>query len=148
MVSFGPSQNLELGSKLRWNFNLLGVRDLLYNDWNRLFIGAGLNLTRETPYDNSGITNDAAGVITMGWKVYKYNSPKVTVGADISFIPYFTDSGRYRAQFNLKPEVQVFNNDFKVGFKLYYTYDSKPTSGAVSKDDYGLNLQLTYRLHY
>lgn len=146
-LTVGASHNTELGTKLRLDFSAIGLRDISYNSWNRLYSGAGLSVARETPFDESKITNDLAGVFTVVWKVYKYTIPKVWVDADISFIPYITGNSRYRAVFNLNPKVSIFSDNFKVGFKFYYNYDSQPASVDASKTDYGINLELTYTFH-
>lgn len=146
-VAIGVNQNSELGTRLRLGLNMIGLRDISYNNWNRLYAGAGLSINRETPYDDSGITNDLAGIIQVVWKVFKYTHPKVWVDANISFLPYITNGPRYRSVFNLNPKVSIFSDDFKVGFKFYYTYDSKPVSTDASTTDYGINLELTYSLH-
>lgn len=146
-VGIGASQNTELGNKLRINLNTVGVYDIVYNHWNRFFAGAGLSGMRETPYDDSGIKNDLAGIMGIGWKVYRYRKPKVWVDADLSYIPYFTDWGRNRIIFNLNPKVGIFNNDLKIGTKFYYNFDSKPSGNASSKSDYGITLELTYSFH-
>ena len=144
---FGLSQNSELGTKLRLDLTFLGIRDIVYNNWNRFYAGAGLSVQRETPYDTTGITNDLAGVATVVWKVYKYTNPKIWVDADISFVPYITNAGRYRTNFNLNPKISVINDDMKVGFKFYYSYDSKPATDAAASDDWGINLEITYSFH-
>jgi len=146
-VSTQASQNTELGTKLRLGLNVIGLKDISYNSWNRLYIGAGLNVARETPYDDSDITNDLAGMLQVVWKVFKYTTPKVWVDVNVSFLPYITGGNRYRTVFNLNPKVSIFSDDFKVGFKFYYNYDSKPPSVESSTTDYGLNLELTYTLH-
>ena len=145
-VTLSATQNSELGTKLRLGLDLIGAKDLIYNSWNRLYAGAGLNLTQETPYDNSGVKQDLAGLFTVNWKVYKYTTPKFWIDADISFLPYITDN-RYRAAFNLNPQISIFSDNFKVGFKFYYSYDTKPPTVNASNDDYGINLQFTYSLH-
>jgi len=145
LVSFGLSQNSELGTKLMKGLNLMGTRNIAYNNWNRLYAGAGLNLVQETPYDGSGNTNDLAGVIILYWKVYKYTTPKVWIDANIAFLPYITDS-RNRVTFNLNPQVSILSNNFKIGLNFYYNFDSNPPS-QTSNDDYGLNLQFTYAFH-
>lgn len=147
MISISGSQNSELGTKLRLALNMIGIRDITYNIWNRLFAGAGLTVVRETPYDDSGITEDLAGLVHVAWKVYKYTAPKVWVDANVSFIPYFTDPGRYRVVINLNPQVSVFSNNFKIGFASYYNFDNRPPSSATASYDYGINLQLTYTFH-
>lgn len=142
-ISIAASQNLELGTKLRKSLNLTGIKDLAYNRWNRLYLGMGLNLAQETPFGNSDMTNDIAGLFTLNWKVFKLSNPKLWVDADISYLPYFTDN-RNRFNFNLNPQVSIFSNNFKIGLNFYYTYDSQPTTQSGSNDDYGLNMQLTY----
>ena len=146
-VSVGATQNTELGTKLRLNLSVMGLRDLAYNNWNRLYAGAGLSVSRETPYDDSGETDDLAGAFQVVWKVFKYTHPKVWVDANVTYLPYITGGNRYRTIFNLNPKVSIFSDDFKVGFKFYYNYDSKPPSEESSTTDYGINLELTYSLH-
>jgi hypothetical protein len=146
-VSTGFSQNSELGIRERWAINFMGLRDLSYNNWNRLYAGAGINLTHEVPYGDVSEQDDVAGIFQLVWKVYKYKAPKIWVDADISYLPYFTDSGRHRAVFNLNPKINLFSDNFKVGLKLYYTYDSKPPSDAASTNDYGVNFQLSFSFH-
>ena len=146
-ISIGADQNSELGTKLRLGLNVIGLNDLVYNNWNRLYVGVGLSVSQETPYDDSGIREDLAGLFTVAWKVYKYTTPKIWVDADISYLPYITENGRHRAVFNLSPKISIFSDDFKIGFKFYYNYDSKPPTDASSTTDYGINLELTYSFH-
>ena len=146
-VAVTASQNTELGTKLRLGLNLLGIKDITYNEWNRLYVGAGMNVAQETGYDNSEASNDLAGLFVVYWKIYKLTHPKVWLDSNISFLPYLTDNGRYRANINFNPKVSLFSDNFKVGLIFYYNYDSKPTSDTASNDDYGLNLQFTYTLH-
>jgi hypothetical protein len=142
-VSIGVSQNLELGTKLRTFLNLTGINDVVYNEWNRLYFGMGANLSRETPFDDSDITNDVAGIFMVYWKVYKLWGPKIWVDANFNYLPYLTDS-RNRYTFNLNPKVSILSNNFKIGLNFYYTYDSQPVAVGAANDDYGLNLQFTY----
>jgi len=146
-VAISATQNTELGTKLRLGLSLIGIKDIIYNDWNRLYTGAGLNFAQETGYDDPDVSNDLAGLFVLYWKIYKLTAPKVWLDSNISFLPYLTDSGRYRASFNFNPKISVFSDNFKVGIVTYYTYDSQPSSNAASNDDYGLNLQFTYSLH-
>ncbi len=146
-LTVGASQNTELGFKLRLDISALGLRDISYNDWNRLYAGAGLTVARETPYGDTEITDDLAAIARVAWKVYKYTSPKVWVDTNISFLPYLTGTNRFRATFNLNPKVSILSDDFKVGFTFYYNYDSRPSGDAVSTNDYGINLQFTYSFH-
>ena len=146
-LSVGASQNLQLGTDLRWNLNLVGQKDLAYNEWNRFYVAAGLNMSREIPVGDGEIQDDLAGLFQLKWKVYKLTSPKVWVDADLSYLPYLTQTDRTRAQLNLKPSVSIFSDNFKIGLNFYYTYDSNPQNEAAANDDYGLNLQFTYSLN-
>lgn len=143
----GATQNSQLGVKLRLNLTVIGIRDIVYNSWNRYFVAGGLSVQRETPYYNTGEVNDLAGIVTTVWKVYKYTNPKVWVDADLSFIPYITGDWRYRANFNLNPRVGIIGNDLQIGYQFYYSYDSRPPSSASSTFDWGINFQVTYSLH-
>ena len=142
-ISVMASQNLELGTKLRASLNVTGIKDIVYNEWNRLYFGLGMNFSQETPFDDSDVTSDAAGLFIVNWKVYRLLNPKIWVDANLSYLPYLTDN-RNRFTFNLNPKVGLFGNNFKIGLSFYYTYDSRPIAQGASNDDYGLNLQITY----
>lgn len=143
----GATQNTQLGVRLRLTLTALGIRDIIYNNWNRFSVAAGLSVQRETPYDDSGESEDLVGTVATYWKVYKYTNPKIWVDSDLSFIPYFTGDWRYRANLNLNPKVGIFGNNLQVGFAFYYSFDSNPPSSTSSSFDWGLNFQLTYSLH-
>jgi len=146
-ILLGGSQNQEMGTKLRLNMDVFGLKDISYNIWSRLSAGAGLSFANETSYDDSPDNKDIAGLFTVIWKVYKYTAPKVWVDANISYLPYLTQVGRNRVNFNLNPKVSVIGDDFKVGFQFYYNYDSQPQSEGASTYDYGINLNLSYSFH-
>jgi len=146
-ISIGASQNTELGSKLKLDLNLIGIKDFTYNNWNRLYAGAGLTVTRETPYDESGETEDLTGLFQVVWKVFKFTHPKVWVDANMSYLPYITGGRRYRTVLNLSPKVSLINNDFKIGLRFYHTHDSRPPTETSSSNDYGINLEVTYSFH-
>ena len=146
-IAIGASQNLQLGTDLRWNLTVAGLKDLTYNEWNRLYVAMGLNASKEFPVDNGLVKDDLAGLFQLKWKVYKLTGAKVWIDADISYLPYLTESNRNRVSLNLNPQVSIFSNNFKIGLNFYYTYDSKPQNENASNDDYGLNLQFTYSLN-
>jgi len=140
------SQNYELGTKLRWELDLMAIKNIAYNNWNRLYASSGLSAIRETPYGNLETEYDLSAIFQIVWKVYKFTSPRIWVDANISYLPYLTDK-RSRTVFNLNPQISLLSNFFKVGFTFYYNYDSNPSENAYSSEDYGLNLQLTYSFH-
>jgi hypothetical protein len=147
MVAFGTSQNLQLGIKRRYNVSLGGVKDITYNNWNRLYAGGALSGINETPYDDFEVSTDLGGLIQLGWQVYKFTSPKIQVDTNISYIPYITGDSRSRVNANINPSISILNSNFKVGFSFYYNYDSNPPAGSFGNVDLGVNLQLSYVLH-
>ena len=145
-AAISGSQNSELGTKFRSELNLMGIKDLTYSSWNRLYLGGGLSAMREIPYGDDDTTNDLAAIAQIAWKVYKYTSPKIWVDANITYLPYFTDD-RYRTVFNLNPKISLLSSNFTIGFTFYFNYDSNPSENANSSVDHGLNLQLSYGFH-
>ncbi len=127
-AAFQASENSELGTKLRLAYNMLGIRDITYNNWNRLYAGAGFSLMQETPYDDSGVTDDVSVLIQMVWRVYKFTDPKINVDADISYLPYVTNLDRFRININFNPSISIFSDNFDIGLQFYYNFDSSPPS--------------------
>jgi hypothetical protein len=146
-TNVGMNQNSEMGTKLRLDLALVGLYDFVFNKWNRLYLNTGLSLEQETSYD-AEVTEDLAGIIGVVWKVYKLTNPKIWVDSDVTFVPYFTSQGRYRTNVNFNPKISLVGNDLKLGFKFYYSYDSKPpTTAKAATDDWGLNLEVSYYFH-
>lgn len=146
-VGMKASQNSSLGSKLKLEMDILAIHDVIYNSWTRLYLSAGLNGSRQTPYSNTDVTNDVAGVFAAVWKVYKFSSPKISLDANFNYLPYFTSNNRYLIGMNINPNVNIINGNFRIGLKFYYNYDNKPPEGALEKTDYGFNLQFSYKFH-
>jgi hypothetical protein len=146
-TSFGFGQNSELGYQSRFDLNLIGIYDLVYNKWNRLYLAGGLSGQRETPYDSSAISNDLTGIVATVWKVYKYTNPKIWIDASVVYVPYITTAGRHRVTVNLSPKISVISDDLKIGYRFYYTYDSKPTAQTAKTSDWGINLEISYSFH-
>ena len=143
----GYSQNSQLGIKFRLDLTGVGIRDIAYNHWTRLWVGAGLSVQHETSLNDESVTDDLAGVAMLVWRVYKYTSPKVWVESSVNFFPYITGNSRYRVNVNVGPKISVINDDLQVGFTYYYAYDTRPPSEASSTFDWGINLEVTYSFH-
>lgn len=145
LVSIGTSQNLQLGIKRRYNVSLGVLKDISNNTWSRFYWAGGISGLTEQSNDNIAPTNtDLAGLVRVGYDIYKYTSPKVSLQSNITYFPYLTGDARNRVGLNLNPSVSIFDNNFKVGFNFYYTYDSNPPDSSLSNEDYGIDLQLSY----
>ena len=145
-VSLGYNQNSELGLQARYGLGATIIRDLVYNSWNRLSVSSGLSGSQEYDYGVTDANQYIAGIITVGWKVYRYKEPKVGVSSYIAYLPYI-NAKRNRVNISLAPEISVFGDNLKVGFSFNYNFDSAPPSDNFSNSDYSLNFQLTYSFH-
>jgi hypothetical protein len=145
-LAFGYDQNTELGVQARLGITTTIIKDIVYNHWNRLSASAGFDGTQEWDYENEGSNQYLSGLIGLAWKVYRFQEPKISIGSYITYLPYINDK-RHRVNINLAPNISVYGDDLKVGFSLYYNYDSSPPSDDYSTQDYGLNATITYSFH-
>ena len=145
LLGFGTSQNQQLGIQRRYSLNLGAIKDIANNTWSRFYLAGGISGLKEQSTDTNAPANtDMAGLVRVGYDIYKYTSPKVALQSNLSFLPYLTGDARYRMGLNLNPSVSIFDNNFKVGFNFYYTYDSNPPDSSLSNEDYGIDFQLSY----
>jgi hypothetical protein len=145
-LAFGYDQNTELGVQARLGITTTIIKDIVYNNWNRLSASAGLDGTQEWDYGRTNANQYISGLIGVAWKVYRFQEPKISVGSYITYLPYINDK-RHRVNISLAPNISVYGNDLKVGFSIYYNYDSSPPAYDYSTQDYGLNATITYSFH-
>jgi Protein of unknown function, DUF481 len=142
-TTLGWQQNTELGLNNR--FSLAGAVGLITisDNHNRMLVATGLSVNTEQSVQSSTYTTNLDAVATVGYKRFYYNSPKLTINADLTTYPSLTDWGRVRLDGSLYVYVEIFK-DFTIGMNFYDTYDSRPPQGALSKNDYGINLTIGY----
>lgn len=145
-LALGYNQNSELGLQARYGLSATIIRDIVYNSWNRLSVNTGFSGTQEYDYGIADAKQYIAGIITLGWKVYRYKEPKVGVSSYIAYVPYI-NAKRNRVNISLAPSISIFGDNLKVGFSYNYNFDSAPPSDDYSNTDYSLNFQLTYSFH-
>lgn len=145
-LGLGYDQNSELGVQARLGLTLSLIKDFVYNSWNRLSAGVGFDGTQEWDYGQEGSKEYIAGMVTLAWKVYHFQEPKISVTSYVTYLPYLNDK-RSRVNLSLAPNLSVYGNNLKVGFNLYYNYDSSPPSDQYSTADYGLNLTFSFSFH-
>ena len=64
----------------------------------------------------------------------------------LDFFPSLNNAGRYRVDYNLDANIEVFR-DFYIGGTFYYSFDNKPASDGAANDDYGFSTTLGYSFH-
>ena len=96
-----------------------------------LSLSAGMALTSEVYSNENPQRNSAEGFIGLGFQ--KYSIGDLSFLTTAAFYPSFTESGRYRFDFNgdMKYDLPL---DFYIKLSVTYNYDSQPTEGAADSD--------------
>jgi hypothetical protein len=108
-----------------------------------MLASTGLTVNAEQSVETLTYSTNLDAVATFAYKRFYYNAPKLTINADFSAYPSITNWGRIRLEGSLYVYVEIFK-DFTIGMNFYDTYDSRPPEGALSKNDYGINLTIGY----
>ena len=142
----GGSQNTELGLDLRLKGGLALLGDVYHSSNQRFYVLLGLAPNVEIADAQASQTTNLEGQVSMSYQIFKYNFPEVTLNTQLDFYPSFNNTGRYRIDYNFDTNIEIFNN-FYVGGKFYYNFDSKPASESASNDDYGFTTTLGFTFH-
>jgi len=110
-----------------------------------LGVGAAANYEVWIGDTEEGVDNDTAfeGLLRASWTFFRLNSPKSNIHIDFEYFPGISDTGRNRANANLRVR-QEFVDDLFWSISMYGSYDSKPPPGAEGKEDYGIVTSLEY----
>ena len=108
-------------------------------DW---VFGAGLAYSHEI-YTGGEAFDSLEAVLNTTFSIFRYDFPETDIGGSFSVLPSLTQSGRYRAEGDLRAKYE-FVDDLYFELRLYGSYDSKPPSEATTKSDYGVVTSLGY----
>jgi hypothetical protein len=136
------SQNDELSLDLR-TFLGSGVRRRIVRT-NRMDASwtLGFDGILERYADEEGSTLSAEFIAAADFSAFKLDSPELDVTSDLITFTSMTEGGRFRADFNVRVQYEVFE-DFFVALNLKSTFDSKPpTQTDTSKSDYTTGLSV------
>jgi hypothetical protein len=139
---FGIDRNLQLGLDWRYSLGGGGGRDLIFTNRTRLTAIVGLVGMHEQPVTGEN-TNDLAAVLAAQYSSFTYDFPKITIGASLAVIPYLTQNGRVRMNFNgsIKREIA---RDFYLTLSIFDDFDNKDPSTGQAKNDWGPVLSIGY----
>jgi hypothetical protein len=104
--------------------------------------GVGLAYSNEN-YTGGEVFNSLEAVLTTAFSIFRYDFPETDIGGTLTLLPSLTQSGRYRAETDLRAKYE-FVDDLYFELKLYGSYDSKPPSVDTEKSDYGVVTSLGY----
>jgi hypothetical protein len=140
------SQNTELGLNLRLKSSLGIIADIVHTNRQRFFTIVGIAPNIEQAEDQSNNTANTEGQLSLSYEVYKFSTPEIHITTRVDLYPSFNQSERYRVDYNLDVNLEVFYNFF-VGGKFYYNFDSKPASVEAANTDFGFSTTLGYSFH-
>jgi len=131
----GADRNLDLGLDLRLSLGAGYGRYLIQT--NRTTLGALLGISGDHENPVTGESNyEAAAVIGVQYSMFTYDFPKITVNSTLQVLPYLTDAGRVRVEFNVQAKREIVR-DFYLSLSVFDSYDSRDPSTQQSKNDWG-----------
>lgn len=150
---FQPNRNFYMGfGQLSRNTELdLNLRTLAGAGYGHYFVqtnlaewvgGAGLAYSHEN-YTGGETFDSVEAVLMTSFSIFRYDFPETDIGGSLSLLPSLTQSGRYRAEADLRGKYE-FVDDLYFELKVYGSYDSKPPSEDAEKSDYGVVTSLGY----
>jgi hypothetical protein len=103
----------------------------IHNNSMYFSLSGGAAVTSEVYSNENPERNSAEGFVALGFQ--KYSIGDLSFLTTAALYPSFTESGRYRFDFNgdLKYDLPL---DFYIKLSLTYNYDSQPTEGAADSD--------------
>jgi len=135
--------NTLLQLDLRINIGIGAGKNLVYNNSQRLYTGAGVLFNREFTPDSTQFNQE--GLITAKYLIYILESPEVSFNIRTDVIPSFNVSGRIRSEIDASLRWETFN-DFYIKWTFYNSYDNIPLSKGNVKNDWGLTFGFEYLL--
>ena len=138
----GFARNTELELDFR---SLLGAgvgRYFVQTNLTEWQAGAGFAYTHEE-YRGGESVDSLEAVLRTDFSVFRYDFPETDIGGSLSLIPSLTESGRYRAEGDVRARYE-FVDDLYFELKLYGSYDSEPPSEDTEQSDYGFVTSLGY----
>jgi len=138
--------------KLSRNTELdLAMRTLAGGVFGRYFVqsnlaewagGVGLAVSREN-YTGGESFESVEAVLMTEFAIFRYDFPETDIGGSLVLLPSLTESGRYRAEADLRVKYE-FVDDLYFELKLYGSYDSQPPGTESEQSDYGMVTSLGY----
>lgn len=106
----------------------------------------GLAWTREWATGSEDSQESIEGIIGGNWRIFKFNSPTISMNSAALLFPNLTDRGRYRTNLNLSLRRELVK-DFYLDLSFYHAYDSKPPNVNAENSDYGVTTSLGYSFY-
>ena len=134
-------RNDELDLDLRSSVGIGGGRILRQSNSSKLQLTGGIQVSRENV---SGIESDEDTIEAFGalnWDWFRYDTPELDLSTNLQVIPNLTDTGRVRAELDIKLKWEIIEDLFWQ-LTLYDSFDSDPIVVDAEKNDYGITTSL------
>jgi hypothetical protein len=138
----GFDRNTELDLNLRTTVGGAYGRYFVQNNHSEWLGGLGLAYAHEN-YTGGEVVDSVSGVLSTTFRVFRYDFPETDIGGTLTVLPSLTESGRYRAEGDLRAKYE-FVDDLYFELKVYGSYDSKPPLSESEQSDYGITTSLGY----
>ncbi len=145
-------QNDELDLDSRYILGLSGGRYMLQTNSILLSADAGLQGTREVFVDTDEATEATEATFNIEalfageFYIFKYDDPQIDISTRLELLPNLTTWGRYRVNFNIDLDYELFN-DFFLGLSFFDNHDSKPPVEGTEKNDFGITTSIGYKFN-
>lgn len=138
----GLERNTELDLNLRASGGAGLGRYFVQTNSAEWLGGFGLAYSHEN-YTGGETFDSLEAVLTTAFSIFRYDFPETDIGGNLTLLPSLTQSGRYRAEADLRAKYE-FVDDLYFELKVYGSYDSQPPSEDTEKSDYGVVTSLGY----
>lgn len=130
-------QNDELGLDLRTSMGVGGGRILRQTNNTTLQLAGGVQLSRENVSGGISDEDTVEAFGTFNWDWFRYDTPELDLSTNLHVFPNLTDTGRVRAEFDIKLKWEMIEDLFWE-LSFYNSYDSDPVVLDAEKTDYGI----------
>ena len=120
-------------------------RYFLRTNRNVLSAVAAVDVTRENYIDATESKTNIEGMLGTTFNAFRYWFPNMSVSSSFFAYPSLTEKGRVRLKFQAEIRYEVFRR-FYVSLGFMDSYDSKPGGETTNKNDYSLNLGISWSL--
>ncbi len=138
----GFDRNTELDLNLRTSVGGAYGRHFVQNNHSEWLGVLGLAYSHEN-YTGGEVVDSVSGVLSTSFRLFRYDFPETDVAGTITLLPSLTESGRYRAEGDLRAKYE-FVDDLYFELKFYGSYDSQPPLSESEQSDYGITTSLGY----
>ena len=141
---FKLQKNEELDIDLRTSIGGGIGRIIRETSNNRIELTGGLLLNEENLTTAGESDTTLEGLVSMNYDWFRFDTPELDIKSTLAVFPGITDSGRVRAEFDLRFRWEMVEDLFWE-MEYYNNYDSGREADTESISDYGIITSLGYK---